>query len=73
MYIRVNVKSGARQNLVTKINALEYRVNVKERAINGKANKVVIRVLAKYFNVPKTNVQITKGTLCSFKVIFIDK
>ena len=73
MQIRVVVKTGAKQNLATKIGDSEYKICVKSRAIDGKANNDVIKVLAEYFAMPKTNIEILKGATNKYKTIQINK
>jgi len=36
-------------------------VRVREPAVEGKANRAVVELLAEYFNVPKTNVRLVSG------------
>ncbi|MBI4836511.1 MAG: DUF167 domain-containing protein [Candidatus Abawacabacteria bacterium] len=46
-------------------------VSLASERSEGKANKLLIAVLAEHFQVPPTNVEIIKGHLSSFKVVKI--
>lgn len=58
----VQVKPGSKKgDLVQPSLTGELLVYVREPAKEGKANKAVIELLAKYFEVPKTSVQLISG------------
>ena len=48
-------------------------VSIGAERIEGKANKLLIAVLADHFHVAPSAVSIVKGHLSSFKVIQVDK
>lgn len=72
MKISVQVKTGAREDGVKKISETSFVVTVKARPIDGKANEAVIKVLAKYFDVPKSRIEIVSGHSSSRKIVAID-
>lgn len=47
-------------------------VYVKEPALDGKANRAVIELLAKHFNVPKSKIWILRGLKSNHKTFQID-
>lgn len=49
----------------------QLRVSVFAHAQNNKANISLIKLLSKYFNVPKSNVKIKSGLKSRRKVVFI--
>nr|MDO8115706.1 DUF167 domain-containing protein [Candidatus Sigynarchaeota archaeon] len=49
-----------------------YTVHVKEPPDKGKANKAIVRLLAKHFHVPVSDVSIVKGATSTTKIIRID-
>lgn len=73
MRITVNVKTSSREEKVEQVSQASlgfnndredkvlYKVFVKEEPIDGKANNAVIRVLADYFNVPKSLIHLISG------------
>ncbi len=48
-----------------------YTVSVKEPPEDGKANEAIVRVLAKHFKVPKSQVRIISGQTSKKKVVEI--
>jgi hypothetical protein len=71
MKIFVKVRSGTKKEKIEKIDQTHFVVFVKERPIKGQANKAVIRVLADYFKVSKSEVQISFGLTSPQKTIQI--
>ena len=69
MLIRVLVTPNAKEAKVTKISETDYEVRVDERAVEGKANKKLIEILAEHFSVPKSKISIVKGTKSRDKII----
>ncbi len=50
----------------------QLKVHLKAPAVGGKANKVLIQVLAEFFNVKKGDVKITRGEKSREKVIEVN-
>lgn len=73
MKISVKVKPNAKQEKIEKVGEKDFFVWVKEKPQKGKANQAVIRVLAEYFNVPKSEVILLKGQTSKEKVFEIKK
>lgn len=80
MRISVKVKPGAKIEKVEKISEqllsekeADFKVWVKEPAKEGKANKAVIKALAKYFGVSKSAVNIISGAAAKQKIVEIIK
>jgi uncharacterized protein YggU (UPF0235/DUF167 family) len=68
--VRVVVKPGS------KVDAVEEAedglvVCTKARAVDGKANEAVIKLLAKHFDVPKTTIRIKTGIVSRTKIVEI--
>ncbi|MBI4599643.1 DUF167 domain-containing protein [Candidatus Uhrbacteria bacterium] len=72
MKIFVQVKPGARETSIKKINETSYAVAVKERPQEGKANEAVIKALAGHFDMPKSRIDIVRGHSSSRKHVNID-
>jgi uncharacterized protein len=70
--IEVRVVPGARQSEVTGPIDGVYRVRVAAPAVDGKANKELLRVLAAHFVVRERRLTITTGMHHRTKVIAID-
>lgn len=72
MKIIVNIKTNAKENKIFKIDETNFRIFVKEPAKEGKANKAIIDLLAEYFSVPKSRINIKLGLKSKKKIIDID-
>jgi len=71
MKISVRVKSQARQDKIEKIGPDNYAVRVKAKAIEGKANQSVIKILSEYFHTPKSKIVLIKGRRVRDKVFMV--
>lgn len=71
MKISVVAKSKSKKEFVKNISDFTYRVAVKEEAKEGRANRAVVELLAKYFNVPKSEVRIVSGLNIKQKIVEI--
>lgn len=81
MKIKVKVKLKAKEEKCEKIGEPphiimcggenDFAVFVKETPIEGRANEAVIRILAKYFGVSKSQIKIVSGLKSRQKVIEI--
>jgi len=69
----VRVKPGSKRGpLVEKADDGSLVVYVRERAVEGKANEAVIKILADHFDVAKTRVKIIRGLSSKTKTIEIN-
>ncbi|MCX6791083.1 MAG: DUF167 domain-containing protein [Candidatus Gribaldobacteria bacterium] len=71
MKIFVRVKVGAKEEVVEKIDVNHFRVFVKALAQEGKANRAVVKILAKYFKVTQSQIEIKSGLASNQKIIEI--
>ena len=60
----------------SKVNQIEFqdefiKVKIKQRALEGKANKAIIEYLSDILNIPKTKIEILVGHTSSIKTIEI--
>lgn len=72
MEISVKVKPNAKQEQLRKVDADNYLVWVKEKPQEGRANQAVIKVLAEYFGVAKSEVILIKGQNSRQKVFAVE-
>ena len=68
MKIKVRVKPNSKTEEVI-AEGDGFTVKVKEPPIEGKANRAVIRLLAKHFGVSETRISISSGLRSRVKVI----
>ncbi len=73
MKIFVRVKPKAKEEKVIKISDTNFKVWVKELPEKGRANRAVMKVLADYFGVSQSNIQIISGSTSKLKIIEITK
>ena len=71
MKYQVTVKPGSFRDEVIEVGENELVVRARKKAHDGEANKAVIELLAEYFGVGKTKVQIIKGVTSKHKTIEI--
>lgn len=69
--IHVRVVSNARRDEVLK-EGDEFRAYVRAPAVGGKANDAVIKLLAEFFGVRRSEVRIVRGVRSRDKVIEIN-
>ena len=72
MKIFVKVKAGAKREMVKKIDKVHFEVWVKEPPKRGRANKELLKVMAKYFGVLKSQIKIVSGQKSREKVLEIE-
>jgi uncharacterized protein (TIGR00251 family) len=71
MKISILVKTKAKENGVEKINDNNYIVRTKKMPVEGKANESVIKILANFFNIAPSRIQIISGKRSKRKIIEI--
>ena len=67
--INVRVIPRAKQNKITVENDGCLRVHITAAPVDGAANDAVIRALADYFDVPKSQIKIIRGATSRNKVV----
>ena len=70
MKLSVKVKPRAKEDRV-EVNKDEIRIFVKEPPEKGKANKAVIKLLAKHFKVPQASIKIISGKTSRNKIVIL--
>ena len=69
--ISVKVQARAKKTGIECLGPAEFRVKVSAPPIKGAANREVIEMIARYFDVPPTSVKIVQGETSSRKRIAI--
>lgn len=67
--ILITVKPGSSQEKITQISQDKLIVYLRAKPHDGEANTALIKLLAKYYNVSKTSIQISSGAKSRNKVI----
>ena len=60
--IEIKVKPNSKQQKIEKITDTSFEVCVKSKPERGKANKEVLVLLSKILGVPKTHIQLVRGS-----------
>lgn len=71
MKIFVKVKLKSSQAKIIKINENNFQIFVTQPKEKGKANKQIIKLLADYFKISSSKIQIVKGEKSKEKIIDI--
>ncbi|MBI3215891.1 MAG: DUF167 domain-containing protein [Mycobacterium sp.] len=71
--VTVRVKPGSKKGPLVELDAAgEMTIYVRERAVDGKANAAVIRVLAEYLDMPRSRIELISGATGRLKRFRID-
>jgi uncharacterized protein len=71
MLIMVRVTANAKVARVAKTSESSFEVKVDEKAVGGRANKRLVEILSKHFNVPKSRIIIVRGAKSRDKTVEI--
>lgn len=71
MIINLRVIPNSKIETLERLTPASYKLKVREKAIEGRANIAVIAALASHFNVKKSSIRIIKGATGKNKVIEI--
>lgn len=71
MLISVLVKTGKKEAKLEKLDNDTYCANLKSLPTKNKANKELVKLVAKYFNVSRKEVRIKSGQYSKNKTIYI--
>jgi uncharacterized protein len=69
IYIKVSPRSS--KNEITKISEGEYKAKLTAAPVDNKANDMLIKVLAEYFDLPKSSLKIIGGKTTRIKLVEI--
>ena len=71
MRIYISVSPRSSKNEIKKLSEGEYKVKIKAPPVDGKANDMLIKVLAEYFKVPSSCISIVGGKSTKRKMVDI--
>ncbi|MBI2676491.1 MAG: DUF167 domain-containing protein [Candidatus Yanofskybacteria bacterium] len=71
MKISVKIKTGSKKEEIKKVGNDSFEIKTKALPIEGKANSAVTKILADYFDIPKSRVKILKGQKSKLKILEI--
>ena len=61
MYVKVSVKTGARQESFVAATPDHFEIAVREKPVQNMANRRVIELVARHFKVPASKIRIING------------
>lgn len=67
----MEVKPNSRENAVEQITAGVFKVKLKAPPSEGKANRLLLELMADYFKVSKSQIEIKTGKTAKTKVLVI--
>lgn len=70
--IAIKITPNAKKEEIIKEGENHFKIKVRALAMEGKANEAMIKLLAEYFDVPKSRIRIDKGALSRNKIVEID-
>ena len=72
MILQVKIHPNSKENKIIKFNDNILELKIKAPAIEGKANKELIKYLSEIFNIKKSSINIKNGEHSKIKLINID-
>ncbi|MBR3116049.1 DUF167 domain-containing protein [Candidatus Saccharibacteria bacterium] len=66
---QITVKPGSSQEKIVETAPGELIIYLRAKPHDGEANTALIKLLAKYFDIPKTSITITRGAKSRTKTI----
>ena len=69
MRYAIKVKPGSSQEKIIETNEGELTIYLRAKAHDGEANDALIKLLSKYYKVPKTSIKIIRGAKSKSKII----
>ena len=69
MRYQITVKPNSSQEKIVKTSDDELTVYLRAKPHDGEANKALIKLLVKHFDVPKTSIKIIRGTNSRVKTV----
>ncbi|MDD5192822.1 MAG: DUF167 domain-containing protein [Candidatus Nanoarchaeia archaeon] len=69
MILKIKVKPNSRKQEIEKIEGENYKISLKSKPKDNKANIELLKLLKKHFNVESKNIKIIKGLKSRNKII----
>lgn len=71
MILKVEAHPNSKREVVEKVAEGFYKVYVKEKPVEGKANKAIVEALSDFFKIPKSKILLKKGEKGKIKIFEI--
>lgn len=69
MRYSITVKPGTSQEKIVEVSPGEIIAYLRAKPHDGEANTALVKLLSKYFGIPKTTIRIIRGTKSRNKII----
>lgn len=69
MKVFVTAKPNAHEERIEQIDATHFDIRVKEPAVDDKANRAIVKAVARYFSVPPSAVSLLRGHSGRHKIL----
>jgi len=73
MFIRIKIFPGCKKTEIIKKSENNFEIKVKEKPLQGRANKAVIKELSNLFKIGEKDIRIIKGHKRRNKILEIKK
>lgn len=70
--ISVKIIPNAKKEEIIKEGENHFKIKVHAPAVEGKANKAMIKLLAEYFDISKSQIKIARGEFAKNKIVEIN-
>ena len=71
MYVHVKVRAGAKKESFLKLSETQFKISVKEKAEQNRANRRVIELVAAEFRISPEKVRILSGHHSPSKILVV--
>lgn len=72
MLLRIKVKPNSKVDEITREADGSLKLKIKAQPVEGKANKYLVEYLSGLLKIPKSKIEVLKGTTTTFKTLQID-
>lgn len=69
MRLSIKVIANAKENKILEESEGKFKVYLREKAINGRANKALIELLSDFFGTKKSRIRIVRGLKSREKIV----
>ena len=70
--IAIKIIPSAKKEELIKEGENHYKIKVRAQAVEGRANEAMIKLLAEYFDVSKSQIKIVQGEFARNKIVEIE-
>ena len=70
--IAIKIIPSAKKEELIKEGENHYKIKVRAQAVEGRANEAMIKLLAEYFDVSKSQIKIVRGEFARNKIVEIE-